>query len=103
MPCLFRDHVQVLSIEDRIKKLIGDIEHLKQREFAFANGTAAPAPVLISPGISYFFDYNPLEEYTLSSMVPDAKFIVCRIRAIGHGTGDIKTTRSLTSNEDFLE
>jgi hypothetical protein len=36
-------------------------------------------------------------------MVPDAKFIVCRIRAIGHGTGDIKTTGSLTSNEDFLE
>jgi hypothetical protein len=93
----------VLSIEDRIKKLIGDIEHLKQREFALANGTAAPAPVLISPGISYFFDYNPLEECTLSIMVPDAKFIVCRIRAIGHGIGDIKTTGSLTSNEDFLE
>jgi hypothetical protein len=36
-------------------------------------------------------------------MVPDSEFIVCRISAIGHGIGDIKTTGSLTSNEDFLE
>jgi hypothetical protein len=94
--------VPVLLIEDR-KKIIDDIEHLKLRVFALANGTAAPAPVLISPGISYFFDYNPLEEYTLSTIVPDAKFIVCRIRAIGHDRGDIKTTGSLTSDEDFPE
>jgi len=67
-----------------------------------ANGATAPAPVLISPGISYFFDYNLLEECTLSIMVPDAKFIVCRISAIGHDMGDIKTTGSLTSDEDFL-
>jgi len=64
----------VLLIEDR-KKIIEDIEHLKLRVFALANGTAALAPVLISAGISYFFDYNPLEEYTLSTIVPDAKFI----------------------------
>jgi hypothetical protein len=76
---------------------------LKQREFALANGTAAPSPDLVSPGISYFFDYNPLEECTLSTIVPDAKFIVCRIRAIGHDRGDIKTTGSLTSDEDFPE
>jgi hypothetical protein len=66
--------VPVLLIEDR-EKIIDDIEHLKQRVFALANGTAAPAPVLISPGISYFFDYKPLEEYTLSIIVPDAIFI----------------------------
>jgi hypothetical protein len=94
--------VPVLLIEDR-KKTIDDIEHLKLRVFALANGTAAPAPVLISPGISYFFDYKPLEECTLSTIVPDAKFIVCRIRAIGHDRGDSKTTGSLTSDEDFPE
>ena len=71
--------------------------------FALANGTAALAPVLISAGISYFFDYNPLEEYTLSTIVPDAKFIVCRIRVTGHDRGDSKTTGSLTSDEDFPE
>jgi hypothetical protein len=56
----------VLSIEDRIKKPIGDIEHLKQKEFALANGTAAPVPVLISPGISYFFwKTKPMEMWKL--------------------------------------
>jgi hypothetical protein len=51
--------VRVLSIEDRIKKLIGDIELLKDGEAALTNGTAAPAPVLISLGIFVFFlDYQ---------------------------------------------
>jgi hypothetical protein len=45
----------VLSIEDRIKKLIGDIELLKDEEAALANGATAPAPVLISIGIFVFF------------------------------------------------
>jgi predicted HAD superfamily phosphohydrolase YqeG len=58
--------VLVLSIEDRIKKLIGDIKLLKQRVVALSNGNAAPAPVLISIGISYFFwKTKPMEMWML--------------------------------------
>jgi len=58
--------VLVLSIEDRIKKLIGDIKLLKQRVVALSNGNAALAPVLISPGISYFFwKTKPMEMWML--------------------------------------
>jgi hypothetical protein len=49
----------VLSIEDRIKKLIGDIGLLNDWQTALAKGATAPAPVLISLGIFVFFlDYQ---------------------------------------------
>jgi hypothetical protein len=50
----------MLSIEDRIKKLIGDIELQNDWQTALANGATALAPVLISLGIFVFFlNYPP--------------------------------------------
>jgi hypothetical protein len=95
--------VPVLLIEDRIKKTHRRHQTFEAERVCLGKWYGSTGTSSYFTRYFVFFRLQSLEEYTLSTIVPDAKFIVCRIRAIGREIGDIKTTGSLTSDEDFPE